>query len=247
MGDCDLAPSRRSSPTTASSCSTWPGRPTCSGPPPCSAPTPATNWWWSFFLDGASVRSSDSGVLVVPDASLVDLAWHPLPARHRARSSAGLSRARRTAQADGFVPALRAVAARSERVASVCTGAFGLAVAGLLDGYAATTHWASCARLAEHFPAVDVQPDRIFVHDRDRWTSAGVTAGIDLALAMVEHDHDAELAHSVAGWLVVFVNRTGGQSQFSAAPLRRGRPQTSAIRDLQHWLPDHLGRRTTSP
>ena len=113
------------------------------------------------------------------------------------------------------------------------------AAAGLLDGYRATTHWASCDRLAERHPDVEVEPDRIYVHDRDRWTSAGVTAGIDLALALVEDDHGAELAHAVAGWLVVFVRRPGGQAQFSAQ-LRAEPARTPAIVDLQRWLPDHL-------
>jgi transcriptional regulator GlxA family with amidase domain len=114
-----------------------------------------------------------------------------------------------------------------------------LAAAGLLDGYRATTHWASCDRLASEHPAVEVLPDRLHVHDRDRWTSAGVTAGIDLALAVVEHDHGTELAHAIAGWLVVFVRRPGGQSQFSAQ-LQVQAATTPALAELLAWLPDHL-------
>ena len=139
-----------------------------------------------------------------------------------------------------FVAHLGAVAGRSRRVTSVCTGALLLAAAGLLDGYEVTTHWSACDAFAERHPAVSVHADRIFVRDRDRWTSAGVTAGIDLFLAVVEHDHGAELAHQVAGWLVVFVRRPGGQSQFSAQ-LRTQPPTSSPIADVQRWLVDHLG------
>lgn len=84
-----------------------------------------------------------------------------------------------------------------------------------------------------------VQEDRIYVRDRDRWTSAGITAGIDLALALVEADHGADLAHQVAGWLVVFVRRPGGQSQFSSQ-LRATPPRRAELLHLQRWLPDHL-------
>jgi transcriptional regulator GlxA family with amidase domain len=140
-------------------------------------------------------------------------------------------------------PALRAdlvaLAGRARRVTSVCTGAFALAAAGLLDRYEATTHWASCADLAAAHPLVDVLADRIYVRDANRWTSAGVTAGIDLALALVEQDHGTELAHEVAGWLVVFARRPGGQAQFSAQ-LRAQPARSNALAELQRWLPDHL-------
>jgi transcriptional regulator GlxA family with amidase domain len=138
------------------------------------------------------------------------------------------------------VDQVRALAGRSRRITSVCTGAFVLAAAGLLDGHRATTHWSACAALAERFPEIDVEPDRIHVHDRDRWTSAGVTAGIDLALALVEDDHGGDLAHAVAGWLVVFVRRAGGQAQFSAQLAARP-ARSEPIAELQRWLPDHLG------
>src|SRR5581483_6261616 len=93
---------------------------------------------------------------------------------------------------ESFLADLAAVADTAARVTSVCTGAWLLAAAGLLDGYAATTHWSSCAALAGAHPDVVLHPDRIYVHDRDRWTSAGVTAGIDLFLAIVEEDHGPE-------------------------------------------------------
>jgi transcriptional regulator GlxA family with amidase domain len=134
---------------------------------------------------------------------------------------------------------IRGLAAKSERVVSVCTGAIVLAGAGLLDGHQATTHWAWCDYLAGRWPEVDVEPDRIYVRDRNRWTSAGVTAGIDLFLALVEADHGPELAHQIAGWLVVFVRRPGGQAQFSAQLLAQP-ANDRAIDDVQRWAPDHL-------
>jgi transcriptional regulator GlxA family with amidase domain len=134
---------------------------------------------------------------------------------------------------------LRLISARARRTTSVCSGAALLAAAGLLDGYQATTHWAYCTDLAARHPAVDVLADRIYVQDRDRWTSAGVTAGIDLFLALVEDDAGAELAHAIAGWLVVFVRRPGGQAQFSAQ-LRSQPARSPAIGEVQRWLPDHL-------
>ncbi|MFL5884551.1 MAG: GlxA family transcriptional regulator [Thermoleophilaceae bacterium] len=134
---------------------------------------------------------------------------------------------------------LRSAARRSRRVTSVCTGAFLLARAGLLDGRRATTHWASCEELQRRYPAIDVDPAPIFVRDGDVWTSAGVTAGIDLSLALVEDDLGAEVAREIARWMVVFLQRPGGQSQFSshlaAAPADR-RP----LRELQAWMGDNL-------
>jgi transcriptional regulator GlxA family with amidase domain len=114
-----------------------------------------------------------------------------------------------------FVEGVRRLAARSARVASVCSGAFVLAAAGLLDGRRATTHWRWAEALARGFPRVRVEPDAIFVRDDPVWTSAGVTAGLDLALALVEADHGRALALSIARELVVFLKRPGGQSQFS--------------------------------
>jgi transcriptional regulator GlxA family with amidase domain len=110
---------------------------------------------------------------------------------------------------------VRRIAGGARRVGSTCVGAFVLAAAGLLDGRTATTHWAFCETLARDFPKVAVEPDRIFVRDGNVFTSAGVTAGMDLALALVEADHGVEVARAVARWLVVFVQRPGGQSQFS--------------------------------
>ena len=181
---------------------------------------------------------SESGVAVDANVSLAKLA------RGRRRIDTllvvGGVGSRPVTRDEVFLRDLASVARRARRVASVCTGALLLAAAGLLDGYEATTHWASCSALADAHPRVRVRADRIYVRDRDRWTSAGVTAGIDLFLAVVEQDHGAELAHAVAGWLVVFVRRPGGQSQFSAQ-LRAEPATTPSIVELQRWLPDHLG------
>jgi transcriptional regulator GlxA family with amidase domain len=107
-------------------------------------------------------------------------------------------------------------AAASRRTASICTGAFVLAAAGVLDGRRATTHWASARQLQRRYPAVKVEEDRIFIADNNVWTSAGMTACIDLALALVEADLGFELSKAVAQKMVVYHRRTGGQSQFSA-------------------------------
>ena len=114
-----------------------------------------------------------------------------------------------------LLDAVRRLAARSRRVASVCAGAFILAAAGLLNGRRATTHWAGCTQLARDYPLVEVDPDPIFVRDGNVYTSAGSTAGMDLTLALVEEDYGREAAISVARQLVMFVRRPGGQSQFS--------------------------------
>jgi len=117
-------------------------------------------------------------------------------------------------------PGLLAYVRRREkttrRLASICTGAFVLAAAGLLDGRRATTHWALAARLKSSYPKIQVEPDRIFTVDGPIWTAAGMSSGIDLALALLEDDHGAELARTVAKHLVVHHRRAGGQSQFSA-------------------------------
>lgn len=114
-----------------------------------------------------------------------------------------------------LVEAIRSVSARTRRLASICTGSFVLAQAGLLNGRRATTHWHDTRRLARAFPDVTVDPDAIFVRDGEIFTSAGISSGIDLALALVEMDYGTELVRDVARWLVVYLKRAGGQSQFS--------------------------------
>lgn len=140
---------------------------------------------------------------------------------------------------ESVVDAVRDLAQRATRVTSVCTGALLLARAGVLDGRRATTHWAWCQTLAKRHPEVDVDPEPIFVRDGDVWTSAGVTAGMDLALALVAEDHGERLSHEVARWLVLFTRRPGGQAQFSVQLATRA-PTTPGLRELQGWIADHL-------
>ncbi|MEU7752269.1 DJ-1/PfpI family protein [Micromonospora sp. NPDC049171] len=127
--------------------------------------------------------------------------------------------------------AARLPAAAAGRVASICTGAFVLAAAGILDGKRATTHWQVAHELAVRCPTCRVEPDAIYVRDGTTYTSAGVTAGIDLALALVEEDHGPGLTRDVARALVVYMQRAGGQSQFSA-PLQGPPPRSPALRRI---------------
>jgi transcriptional regulator GlxA family with amidase domain len=133
---------------------------------------------------------------------------------------------------------LRRARRRSRRVAGVCTGAFLLARAGILDGKRATTHWAACRDLSRRFPTVTVEDDPIFVRDGDVWTSAGATSGMDLALALVEDDLGRSVALETARWLVLFLKRPGGQAQFSAA-LSTQLAQPQELRELQAFIADH--------
>lgn len=124
----------------------------------------------------------------------------------------------------------------ARRVVTVCTGSFIAAEAGLLDGCPATTHWAWARRMANEFPAVEVDPDPIFVRSSDRvWTSAGVTAGIDLCLALVEEDYGTPVAQAIARGLVLPLRRPGGQTQF-APPVWMPRAKRAPIRSVQHLI-----------
>jgi transcriptional regulator GlxA family with amidase domain len=134
---------------------------------------------------------------------------------------------------------VRLAALHVRRVASVCTGAFVLAEAGLLDGRRVTTHWAFGEALARRFPNIEVDWDNIFTRDGPIYTSAGVTAGIDLALALIEEDLGRELAMSVARSLVVYLRRPGTQSQFSTH-LKLQAAERQPLRELQAWMQDHL-------
>ncbi|MGC5221214.1 GlxA family transcriptional regulator [Micromonospora sp. DT81.3] len=134
---------------------------------------------------------------------------------------------------------IQRLAGLSRRVTSVCSGAFLLAAAGLLDGRRATTHWAECADLERDYPTISVEPDAIYVQDGNVWTSAGVTAGIDLALALVADDHGRRAAATVAQRLVVYLRRSGGQGQFSAV-LAAQTANDEPIRDLLTWIPENL-------
>ena len=143
-------------------------------------------------------------------------------------------------ESDPLVDWLRIAAPATRRMASVCTGAFLLAQAGLLDGRRAVTHWNMCDMLRRRFPLVKLEPDAIFIQADNIWTSAGVSAGIDLALAMVEADCGREIAMQVARELVVYLKRPGGQSQFSE--LLQSQARDSAGFDALHlWIADHLG------
>jgi transcriptional regulator GlxA family with amidase domain len=139
----------------------------------------------------------------------------------------------RTARYDvALVDWIRDAAATSRRIVTVCSGAFLVAEAGLADGCTMTTHWARAQRLADDYPTIHVDPDPIYVHDGRLWSSAGVTAGIDLSLALVEDDLGTEVAQTVARWLVMFLRRPGGQTQF-AAPVWMPRAERSVIRSVQ--------------
>ncbi len=136
---------------------------------------------------------------------------------------------------DHLVDFVRRAGTSARRLATVCSGTFLAAEAGLLDGRTVTTHWARARRLAEEFPSLTVDADPIYIHDGRIWTSAGVTAGIDLALALVEADHGAEVAQTAARWLVMFLRRPGGQTQF-AAPVWTARAATPPVRLAQDLI-----------
>jgi transcriptional regulator GlxA family with amidase domain len=174
---------------------------------------------------GEAVRAS-SGMKIEPDVDLAELA----PGGIDTLLVPG-GRGRVVLEDSDLVAVLPRVAVGARRLGSVCGGAFLLAAAGLLDGRRVTTHWAGCQELSRRFPALTVEPDRIYVRDGAVITSAGVTAGIDLALALVEEDHGVEVARTVARWLVVFLQRPGGQSQFSQR-LAAAVPSESPVRSL---------------
>jgi transcriptional regulator GlxA family with amidase domain len=161
------------------------------------------------------------------------------PKGHHTLLVAGGAGARTAADDVTVVDWVARASQHAQRIVSVCTGAFLLAAAGLLDGRRATTHWEFCADLAKSYPRVHVDPDPIFVRDGNVWTSAGVTSGIDLALALVEEDLGPEISLAVARQLVVFLKRPGGQAQFSAvmSAQQAARP---ALRELQAWIAGHL-------
>ena len=134
---------------------------------------------------------------------------------------------------------IRAQAEQVRRIGSVCAGAFVLAAAGILDGRQATTHWELADVLARRYPRISVDGDRIFTQDGNVWTSAGISAGIDLALAMVEEDHGHALALEIARRMVLFMRRGGGQSQFSSQ-LAAQAADHQPIRELIAWISEHL-------
>ncbi len=171
----------------------------------------------------------------------VELAVHPLSSIDAALDTLVIAGGEGVAAASTdtrLIDWVRERAKLARRTASVCTGAFLLAASGMLDGRRAVTHWAFCAELAQRFPAVRVEPDPIFVQDGTVWTSAGVTAGIDLALALVEEDLGRAAALAVARYLVVFLKRPGGQAQFSEIlSLQTAEDRFGALHD---WISNHL-------
>lgn len=213
-----------------------------------SAGRPALYETRVYGLAGGAVRSS-SGVEVLARALPRRLAravhtvvvpggpgvWQP------ARLLPATTLPTTTGVAEKLADWTRRAAPRIERLASVCTGAFVLARTGLLDGGSAVTHWAACEQLAVRFPTVAVQHDAIYLRHGRYWTSAGVTAGIDMALGMVEVDAGRDIAMAVAKKLVVFYKRPGGQSQFSSALLEQSAGD-SRIAQLHQWIATRLRR-----
>jgi transcriptional regulator GlxA family with amidase domain len=186
--------------------------------------------------DGYEVTIASPGGQHVTTGTGLTLVAEPLPDPDRPVDTVvlpggwGLDAARANPDVVAWV---KAVSASARRVVSVCTGAFLAAEAGLLDGCRATTHWAFADELARQFPEVTVDPDPIFVQSSSTvWTAAGVTAGIDLALSLVERDHGTEVAQTVARYLVLYLRRPGGQSQF-AAPVWMPRAKRAPIRAVQ--------------
>ena len=183
--------------------------------------------------DGAPLATS-SGLQIVPAATFAQA-----PAAIDTLLVAGGPGSREASADQALLAWLATAAASARRVASVCTGAFVLAAAGLLDGRRATTHWASAAALGRRHPAVDVDPEPIYLRDGPVWTSAGVTAGMDLALALVEEDLDRDAALTIARHLVLFLRRPGNQSQFSAT-LAAQQPERAPLREVQRFVVEHV-------
>lgn len=192
---------------------------------------------------GSASRSSSCGPRAIQSSSGLRL----LPDRWTDECSgeldtlliAGGPGVRAALQEEALIEWIRDCSTRCERIASVCTGAFLLAEAGLLDGRKATTHWSACKTLASMYPNVSVELDPIFVRDGNVSTSAGVSAGIDLALSFVEEDLGSEVSLQVAKTLVLFMRRPGGQAQFSSA-LSSEAGGGGSLGDLKAWMVDHL-------
>jgi transcriptional regulator GlxA family with amidase domain len=191
--------------------------------------------------------STDRDVVTMENGMHLGVAPLPEPPpRHDTLLIAGGQGALVAAKDDALVDWIVRASRRARRTASVCTGAYLLAAAGLLDDRTATTHWAFCDDLARSYARVRVDPDPVFVHDGDVWTSAGITAGIDLALALVEEDLGPRVALAIARGLVVFFKRPGGQSQFSNA-LTAQQATRPELRELQAWIAGHLDEELTVP
>ncbi|HEY5193108.1 MAG TPA: DJ-1/PfpI family protein [Solirubrobacteraceae bacterium] len=183
--------------------------------------------------DGAPLRTS-SGLTIIPHGS-----FSATPARLDTVIVAGGYGSHETSTDPETIEWIVDASARARRTASVCTGAFLLAAAGLLDGRRATTHWAAAAELASRYPSVRVDPEPIFLRDGPIWTSAGVTAGMDLSLALVEEDLDRDAALAIARQLVLFLRRPGNQAQFSAT-LAAQEPAHEPLRDIRRHILENV-------
>jgi transcriptional regulator GlxA family with amidase domain len=194
----------------------------------------------SYRLD---VVAADAGEVMSSAGARIIASSLPDPADTHTTLVSGGEGSRAAARDDRLLAHVRAVCASGRRVASVCSGAYVLAAAGLLDGRPATTHWSLSGDFARRFPKVRLQPDRIWTRDGDIWTSAGISAGIDLALAIIATDLGDDIARQTARQLVVYRRRPGGQSQFSAlADLPVGDERLSTLID---WARAHLDRPLT--
>jgi transcriptional regulator GlxA family with amidase domain len=183
--------------------------------------------------DGAPLETS-SGLTITPDTSLANT-----PSEIDTLIIPGGTGSRQAAEDGPLIDWITRTASTARRVASVCTGAFLLARTGLLSDRRATTHWAAARELAALHPDVDVDPDPIFLRDGNIWTSAGVTAGMDLSLALVEEDLDRDAALTIARHLVLFLRRPGNQSQFSAT-LAAQQPEREPLREAQRLVVENV-------
>ena len=212
------------------------------------------------FDDGYAVAVVSRGGEPVATGTGLSLVAQPLPDPRTPIDTlvlpggGGVDVVRRNPDTIGWI---QIAAEHTRRVVSVCTGSFIAAQAGLLDGCTATTHWAFAGQMAREFPLITVDPEPIFVRSSDKtWTAAGVTAGIDLALSLVEDDYGTDIAQTVARWLVLYLRRPGGQTQF-AAPVWMPRAKRAPIRDVQeaiesepggaHSIPEMARRAAMSP
>lgn len=194
----------------------------------------------SFVAETRDVIRCASGLRILPDAAIDDAG--PEPDTLIVAGSYGLP----SPPSHHVVEWLRSRAMQARRYGAVCTGAFLLGAAGLIDGRNVTTHWRYAAELKLRFPLARVDPDRIFIRDGPLFTSAGVSACIDLALALIEEDHGRELALSVARQMVMYLKRPGGQSQYSV-PLAAQAKAQSPVARVQSWILDHPERNLSLP
>ena len=204
-------------------------------------PLCAFNLAVDFHQAGYDLRIVSASGGLIPGASGVAIATEPPPATNHLDTLlvVGAPTIEILDSQTATTALVREIAPRARRKTSVCTGTFLLAAAGLLDGHRATTHWRYAAELQRRYPSIKVDADRIFTREDDLWTSAGITAGIDLALAMIEEDCGIEISKAIARDLVVYHRRSGGQSQFST--MLDLEPRPGRIRDALAYAHAHLG------